>query len=211
MMENIIKYKFKISIAVLIILHTVGVLGLMSPWRELVLSLTPANLLISTAILLWNSEQDWSFKYLLLLVSFFVIGFLVEVWGVNTGIIFGAYQYGPVLGWKIWNTPLMIGVNWLMLLVVSGAAVSRFNIPLMFKIILSTALMVALDFFIEPVAVKLNFWQWDAVDIPLQNYFGWFVTALLLQTLHFTVIQVKPNKIAPWLLLIQWLFFLLLA
>lgn len=211
MLEKIIKNKFRISLAVLLILHTVGVLGLLSPWHDLVLSLTPANLLISTAILLWNSQQDWDLKFILMLIVFFLLGFLVEVWGVNTGIVFGEYQYGPVLGWKLWNTPLMIGVNWLMLLLASAATLSRFDFPIWIKVILASTVMVALDFFIEPVAVKLHFWQWAAPDIPLQNYIAWFGTALILQALHFTAITVKPNKIAPWLLLIQWMFFLLLS
>jgi putative membrane protein len=44
-----------------------------------------------------------------------VAGFFIEAIGVNTGLIFGNYVYKTTLGWKFLETPLIIGVNWILL------------------------------------------------------------------------------------------------
>ena len=59
-------------------------------------------------------------KMLRFFIFAFSIGFLVEVIGVNYGIIFGNYTYGKVLGFKVLNVPLMIGVNWFFLSIACG-------------------------------------------------------------------------------------------
>ena len=49
--------------------------------------------------------------------------------------------------------------------------------------IFGAALMVALDFFIEPVAPVFDYWHWNAGFAPLRNYIDWFVVSLVLQIL----------------------------
>ncbi len=67
--------------------------------------------------------------------------------------------------------------------------------------------MVALDFFIEPVAITYDWWSWKENTIPLQNYIGWFASALVLLTLFHLLPFDKRNKIAPAIYIIQLLFF----
>jgi putative membrane protein len=66
------------------------------------------------------------------------------------------------------------------------------------------------DFTIEPVAIKLNFWQWQNHEIPVFNYACWFIiSAVLLRLfkwLHFN----KDNHFAVHLFIIQYLFFIAL-
>jgi hypothetical protein len=33
------------------------------------------------------------------------------------------------------------------------------------------------DWIMEPVAIRLDYWTWAGGDIPMQNYFAWFVIA----------------------------------
>jgi bisanhydrobacterioruberin hydratase len=62
----------------------------------------------------------------------------------------------------------------------------------------------------EPVAVKLGYWQWKTEVIPFYNYLCWFVISMgLLTVFHFCNFS-KQNKFAIHLLLIQAMFFLLL-
>ena len=42
---------------------------------------------------------------------------LTEAIGVNTGLLFGTYEYGANLGFKIFGVPLIIGVNWTVLII----------------------------------------------------------------------------------------------
>ena len=169
-----------ISIAVLIIFHSVGIGGVLLGDPDQFLRLTPLNLLLTLLIILAN-HIDWS-RWWVLLVTY-VVGFLVEVIGVNTGFPFGEYSYGPVLGPQLWSTPYMIGVNWLILLYGSNAIAKKFAWAPWANALTAAGLMVILDFMIEPVAIEYDFWSWTLGDPPLENYLGWLGTAALLSLL----------------------------
>ncbi len=76
------------------------------------------NLLL-TLILLMSFHKKWTKEFIFsaLLVAF--SGFLIEVLGVRTGYIFGYYQYGPSLGYALWDTPLMMMANWLIIIYIT--------------------------------------------------------------------------------------------
>ena len=44
------------------------------------------------------------------------LGFGVEVIGVETGLLFGDYEYGSGLGPKVLKVPMLMGVLWWILL-----------------------------------------------------------------------------------------------
>lgn len=170
-------------IGVLIIVHFVGLVGLSLPgFRHLFLPLTPLNLLL-TLVTFYKVNNDFSGKLLLLSFLVFLIGFSVEAVGVETGILFGSYSYGAPFGFKLFETPIMIGVNWLFLALSSYGIVKYFTKKSIWLILLPPILMVALDFLVEPVAMKLGFWGWKNDVIPVQNYLMWFVTSLFIHAL----------------------------
>ncbi len=108
----------------IVIFYIVGVCGFLIPFvRELFIYITPLALLLCTYLLAAYHKQFNTKSILAFLIVFF-IGFMAEVAGVNTGLIFGNYWYGKGLGPKIFETPLMIGSNWLFL---SYASVSIIN------------------------------------------------------------------------------------
>lgn len=179
-------------------------------------------------LVIWTQKEKniyfWLFTVLALL-----IGFLSEVIGVNTGMLFGDYTYGTTLGIKFKNVPLIIGINWFIVMYCCGVSVTAF----LQKIISSTpavenvakpsvtlkaisvitdgaTLAVIFDWLIEPVAIKLGYWQWKNNDIPMYNYACWFAISLLLMTLFRFLSFDKNNKFAINLLLIQVMFFLIL-
>jgi putative membrane protein len=77
-------------------------------------------------------------------------------------------------------------------------------------IIDGATIAVFLDWIMEPVAVKLGYWQWKTEVIPFYNYLCWFIISMgLLTVFHFCNFN-KQNKFAIHLLLIQAMFFLLL-
>ncbi|GAB4342008.1 MAG: hypothetical protein Kow0037_29030 [Calditrichia bacterium] len=127
-----------------------------------------------------------------------VITWLVEWAGVQSGLIFGHYHYGDVLQPQIAGVPVAIGFAWLTLLI-SAAALER-KIP-GFPLSQShftraariAALMVVFDLLMEPVAVKLDYWQWSGGHIPLQNYAAWFLISFALA--YFTLrFRIQPKK-----------------
>jgi len=72
-------------------------------------------------------------------------------------------------------------------------------------------LAVLFDYLMEPVAIKLGYWQWlDKGEIPLYNYICWFIISMILLYIFHRLTFGKQNKFAVNLLLIQAMFFLLL-
>ncbi|MBC5775685.1 carotenoid biosynthesis protein [Pontibacter sp. KCTC 32443] len=199
---------FWVALAVLIIFHAVGFWGLLFSGRPMYFQeLTPLNLLL-TNMLLFSLHRNWNAHFILFATVIAVTGFLAEVIGVHTGLLFGQYRYGAALGIKLWEVPLLIGLNWLMLTYSTGTIAAKFNVNPWAKALISSALMVLLDFFLEPVAMHFDFWNWQGNVIPFSNYIGWLLLAFLMQLyFHFTAIY-KHNRLAPVVYLVQLLFFL---
>lgn len=188
--------KENIIIAFILIIYSVGLIGLSIPeYSDYFLSLTPLNLLLTLGVFLVLNNR-FNIKVFSLMLIIFCIGFGVEVAGVATGELFGSYQYGEPLGLKKWNVPLIIGVNWLFLSFSSYGIIRSLTKNKMLLIILPAALMTSLDFLVEPVAVNLDFWSWTGNTIPVQNYVMWFITAAIIHTIitySKPIIKAKPS------------------
>jgi putative membrane protein len=202
--------KVNISIVILFIFHVVGVVGLFSDYQDLFLLLTPLNLLLSLGLFVW-ANNDFSIQFYKVTAILFALGFLVEVIGVSTGVLFGEYTYGATLGYKLFETPLMIGVNWILLSLASFGVSSFFLKKQLPIILLSSLLMVLMDVLIEPIAISLDFWTWALGDIPLQNYVMWFFVSFIMNAImSFNRLKID-YRISFGLLLSQILFFTLLS
>lgn len=199
----------QIAALVIIITHLVGLVGFLSPWKDLFISLTPIHILLSTGLMIFHQEERPP-AFWFLIIALALSGFFVEVAGIQTGVIFGAYAYDTALGPKIWGTPPLIGVNWLMLVLALGSIVARVNVPVLIKAMLGALAMVSLDYLIEPVAINFDFWHWERTTVPTHNYLGWLITAFIFFLAYFKTPFDKRNPLAPLLLMMQILFFGLL-
>ena len=204
--------KSSLSLFILIVLYSVGVIGIGKNLFPGIIFLTPLNLLISLLLVLWN-HSVWSKETVYFLLLCFVAGLGIEIVGVQSGLIFGEYAYGPVLGPKIAGTPLMIGVNWALLAYCTGVSINHMlnDWHWLGQALAGALLMVCLDFFIEPVAIRYDMWNWNGAPIPMQNYLAWFVISFgLLSVFHYHQSWIT-NKVGYYLLTIQFLFFWLLG
>ncbi|MGM0480132.1 MAG: carotenoid biosynthesis protein [Bacteroidota bacterium] len=199
------RYKRILLITLLLIFYTVGTVGLLSEKRDAFLALSFLNLAISFVVLIL-SRMRHSWRFYAFCVFGFFLGMSAEWLGVHTGILFGDYHYGPNLGVHWWEVPVIIGVNWVMLTIITAAVVKRLKYHWLLKALLATLLMLALDLLIEPVAIESDYWTWDGA-IPISNFIGWFLVALLLQMLYFGSRLNEPNKVAVVLFFIQVVFF----
>lgn len=191
--------------------YLAGIIGLLLPQTTaLFQSLTPFNLALSAGILLYF-HRHWNRSFILFCVLSFFTGYFAEVAGVATGLIFGSYSYGPTLGWQLLEVPLIIGLNWFMLIYSTGTICAPLQIPLVLKAMLASGLMVVLDLFIEPVAVAYDFWQWENGVIPWQNYAAWFLISFSLHLLFYLLPFQKSNRAAKYLYLLQLIFFIILC
>lgn len=197
-------------IIVLVILHQVGLVGLHLPeTRELFQQLVPFNLLTSVAVLLFF-HREWSLRFAIFCFTIFWVGYLIELLGVSTQVIFGPYHYDTALGFKVGGVPPMIGINWLMLVYITGMLARGLSSNVWLRTTLAAAAMVLLDMLIEPMAVRFDFWTWetDQGHIPVQNFLAWFVTSWFMAYAFQTQPDIKRNPIAVPLYLIQLFFFL---
>lgn len=193
-----------------------GALGLaLSLTQPLFLALTPFTLLIGALVLLYF-EAARNLKTMVILLSCWLAGYAVEVIGVQTGAVFGEYSYGNVLGLQLANVPLVIGLNWTILLYAIYLVFQPIAIPNWTKPMLGALLLVFTDIWIEPVAVKLGFWSWhQPVDhwlfvAPLQNYLAWGVFSLLVLTVFQALKPAWQNPLAKIYWTYQLGFFVLL-
>lgn len=199
----------KYGLLVLVVLYSVGIVGLSSPYSHWFLALTPAHLLISLFVLL-AVHPAWSGVQIGTMLFVAVAGFMVEVLGVNTGFPFGEYSYGEALGLKMWNTPLLIGANWLMLIYATHTIARRiFSHPFLI-ILVGSLLMVGLDIVLEPAAIHLGFWDWTAAVPPLENYLAWGVVSAFFHFLFLKYVPNYSNNIAGPLYVLQFVFFVMI-
>jgi putative membrane protein len=205
-------------IAVLAVVYTVGIFGFLWDESGYFVRLTPLNLIL-TAYVVWR-KADFSSWLKNWLIGIGFLGFLAEMVGVNTAWLFGNYSYGYALGYKVANTPLMIALNWALVVYLACASLDLIfsnlvsnltftqRLPGLFlKAILAALMATALDFVIEPVAVRFQFWVWHSEHIPVFNYLCWFGLSLIFSAYYFQAKNLKTNPVAPYVLLIQLLFF----
>ncbi len=173
--------KDQIVTFIIIVLHSVGCIGsIVASTQGLVIALTPVNLLITGGLLLYSHQGSTDRLMLFFLLST-IVGFVVESIGVATGFPFGVYSYGKTLGIKWLDVPIIIGVNWFILSYCFGIITSNLPIHWIIRCVVASLGMVALDFLIEPIAVKFDYWTWSGSHIPASNYIGWFLTSFVIQ------------------------------
>ncbi len=198
-------------VVILIIFYMVGFVGLLIPLtRDLFRALTPLALLLSFT-LLYLFHDRYNFRFWILSGIIFSTGLILGITGVETGILFGEYEYGPTLGPKLFHTPLIIGINWLMMVYCSLSIARRFVDVPYFRAIIAAIILVIYDFALEPAAIYLDMWRWKSGSVPLQNYIAWLISAFVMGYIadHFHL-PGKDNKLASPLFFIQIGFFFLL-
>ena len=150
-----------------------------------------------------SQQRNWKFYGSLILIA--LIGFFLEVLGVKTGLIFGSYSYGKSLGLKALSVPILIGINWAILLYCT-AQFSRIKNQIL-NALFGAFMMVFLDFFIEQNAARFDFWYWKNNIIPLQNYIAWFIISFALNLAFQKRIGQKSNSTAKAFYVIEIIFF----
>ena len=195
----------------LALFYAIGVIAIYIPFTaSFFISLTPITLLMSLGLLaLYTAENNT--KTLLFFLFVFIAGYFIEVIGVNTGLIFGHYKYGETLGYKVFETPLMMGFNWVLMIYLTASLSENIKTPPVVKVLMASALMIVYDLILEQFAPDLRMWTWQNNDIPLQNYFAWFGVSLVFHSLLRALKIKTSNTLSVVIYLCQILFFLALT
>lgn len=201
----------KVVKKILVLFYAVGVTGLLLPFSSpFFIKLIPFTLLMNFALLLYYHQGRIDNKTITVFFIIMLTGLLVEMVGVNTGLIFGEYQYGTSLGIKIYETPVIIGLNWVLLTYLTASVLEGINIPVYLKVLLASVFMLIYDVVLEQVAPRLAMWSWNENSVPLQNYIAWFVLAVIFHSLIKFFGVKTSNTLSGVVLLGQFIFFVLL-
>ena len=201
----------RLSVFFLWLINVSGFFGITSDQSEFFLSTTPYVLSLTLLLLILNHDlSDKKSKIGLILI--FLFGLIVEILGVNYGLFFGEYSYGANLGPKIYEVPFVIGLNWVLLILATGSVSDKLiKGKEIFKILFASFLMVLIDLLIEQSAPKLDYWEFIISPVPFSNYLWWFIFSLCFQYIFFKTVKTKEYNLSSNILVIQFLFFGMLA
>jgi putative membrane protein len=161
------------------------------------------------ALLHASDRLGWK-KAALLLVFVFVVALLFESVGVATGLVYGPYHYTEKLGPKFLDlVPYLIAVAWFMMMYPSFV-MAEWLVPSAWtgaKRLLSIAavgglIMTAWDVVMDPIMVAGQHWIWEQpgafFGVPLQNYWGWWLTVFTTFVIYLLVTRNKPSVKEAW-------------
>ena len=153
-------------------------------------TLLPFSILITEPLLFMSNglvmffvlKNCQSLRFVIWCIVAYLVTFSAEVAGVATGKVFGSYAYGNTLNIKLWEVPVIIGVNWVVLLLASIHISQKYFGK--YYWIISPILLTGFDFIMEPTAIRFRYWSWFSNNIPIQNYVAWFTIALIFSIIY---------------------------
>jgi len=141
-------------------------------------------------------------------------GLLAETVGVHTGVPFGDYAYTGTLGPQLLGVPVIVPLAWAML-AYPALLVARALVRTRWLVVPVAAWALATyDVFLDPQMVDAGHWRWadptpalpGVSGIPLTNFAGWLVVALLLAVLLDRVVPAAPGQDLLPLVLYAWTY-----
>jgi len=170
------------------------------------LPFTPFTLLLTCFVFLCYQPLKKK-TFIFAFAGIALVGFVSEVIGVKTGLVFGNYYYGHALGIKLLGVPLTISINWA-LLATASILVSTYIFKNKWMIAFSSAMIAtSIDFLIEQLAPRLDFWYFSGGMAGLHNYIGWFFVSFVAALLFQHDLKSGDKKISLIILGLQLLFF----
>jgi putative membrane protein len=140
-------------------------------------SLTVAIVLVFLAASLAHAAQTqglaWALRFLVVVAG---VSFAVEAVGVRSGIPFGSYEYGGGLGPSLLGVPVVVPLAWTMFgypALVVGRVLGQ-------PVLSGAWALASWDLFLDPQMVDADHWHFAGGGVPVSNYLGWALVALVL-------------------------------
>lgn len=152
---------------------------------------------ISLYLPFWAAISSKISKYELipiLLVA--VLSFGYELLSINFGFPYGTFVYGDLMGGlKIFGqVPLTLPLIYLPMVIGSVIISKELGLSKFMTIILASILLSLLDIVIDPSLTREGIWTWtgsllgiNIYQVPIQNFFGWFLTSLLSTSILYNI------------------------
>ena len=111
------------------------------------------------------------------------------------------------MGLKLLEVPLIISINWAMLICAGIRIVSSIFANKIIVLLVAALLVTLIDLIIEQVAPKLDFWQFEGGLPSLHNYIGWIGVAFFTSYFFYPTIIKGNCKVSLIILILQIIFF----
>jgi uncharacterized membrane protein len=155
------------------------------------------SILTVVTFFLASASHAWAGGFLAISLAF---GWGIERLGLATSFPFGTYEYASTLGLTIAGVPLVIPLAWSMMAYPCLLAAQRLSTTGLGTALIGGWVLAAWDLFLDPQMVDQGFWTWSDAGwalpgipgIPLQNFLGWFLSAMVLMWL----LDRLPRKVA---------------
>jgi putative membrane protein len=178
----------------ILLVHFFGIIGIyfLPKWF---LPATPITILVSAIFVFLRFEKYRSSRVIAFIVIA-VLAYLVELYGVKSGNLFGTYSYGENLGWKLFDVPLIIGVNWAALIIVSQQITTHYIVVnnRILSAISVAIIMTTFDLLLEVLAPLFDFWSFtNMIYAPIENFIAWFGVSFCFGLFSYSHFRNKNN------------------
>ena len=195
----------------ILLVHFFGIIGVYF-LPEWFLPATPITILVSSLVVFLRYEKYRSSRVVAFIVIA-VLAYLIELYGVKSGNLFGTYSYGENLGWKLFDVPLIIGVNWAVLIMVAQQLTTHYiGVNNRFFSAISVAtIMTMFDLLLEVLAPQFDFWSFTHLNYaPMENFIGWFGVSFCFGLYSYSHFR-NQNRTAVLYGIAQLVFFMILG
>ena len=201
--------KYIRPLIVILLIHGAALVSLrVGVFMEYLQLLFPYSLILVALILLYYQKR-WNFRIIGFLAAIYIVIFALEAYGVATGNIFGSFRFGKTLGVRVLNTPILIGIHWLILIYSVALIVKNLKYGILGNTLIGTIMLIAMDILIEPIAMRTGMWTWNDGKVPLTNYITWSVLFFIFTLALLRSKSKLRNEFAPYLFIIQLAFYLI--
>ncbi len=116
---------------------------------------------------------------MLMLITLFVYGFILEYNGVTSG----HYHYGTDAVMLLGVIPLPVTFAWVGIIYSVMIIGERLDLPIWQRILTTTLIALSLDWGMDPIAVEFGAWTWEFkgapyYGVPSFNFIGWFFISI---------------------------------
>jgi putative membrane protein len=139
------------------------------------------------------------------------VGNLIENLGVATGFPFGHYYFATLMGPKLFQVPVMLGmayvgmayVSWMLArLIVGNPQAPLTKSRILTLPLVASFIMVAWDLAQDPVwATALHGWVWRDggpwFGVPVTNFLGWYLNVFIIYLLFALYVRSHPVETIP--------------
>ena len=152
--------------------------------------------------------RDSGYKWIIFLVLSGLLAVGFEYLGIHTCFPYGCFTYGDILGIKLRNTvPWTVFVWWTPLIIWVYAVLRKYLQSRWLIIVIWAIFLTLIDMVLDPGAVLLGFWAFDAggwyYNVPWSNFGGWLISGSVGMSLAYGLLH--THKVSVWWTYSAWL------